>query len=651
MPAIATVRRVHTRADGSCDTSDAVVHANQRAAPSVATAISVAAARQVAAEVQRPRRDRQQPADHRRGGPRPHLDGDLAAAAARCGRRRAGPGGPAPARSPRPASPCAPRTATTPARWRTPPGPPPSAARPAPAAARTGSRPARTSTIVPTKKAAGTADIAASVIDTTTTRLVALSITLSASMTTRSVSPPCATTSAGVYLLIRRGPICPWARRRLIRSICRTHHSGNQAPVQYSVGMATSSTAAIDAAGNSGLPRPSTTVRPQQRQDGAVQPEQHEHDEERHRAQAVPRIVRGQPDDLPHRARHRRSRQRRRIGLGQRVGQRLGGDLDPVGGPAVHRLDRQPPPNPASAGTAALLLASSSREAARGAPAGPASSTSPSASTTTSSQRCTEDSRCATMMPIRPRQQPIGGPLDPRLGDRVHPCGRLVEDHHVRVADQDAGEGDQLFLAGRELVTALAQPGLQAVRQARRPRSQTQFVQRPGRVGQKAGVEQRDVLGQGAGQDLGALRHDRGPPAQTLDARCRSDRCRPGTPSRAAGRPPGSAPWPASTCRSRSARSARTTGPGRKVRLTSRRAGGRPESLSPYRKVRSRTSRSPSTGGTPSAGSCRTARSSCTRLHAPSAFCSSGTIRVTCSRVPPKPSASSHTAVSRAPSM
>src|SRR3954452_10139791 len=37
---MATVRRVHTLADGSCATSDAVVQANQRAAPSVDTMIS-----------------------------------------------------------------------------------------------------------------------------------------------------------------------------------------------------------------------------------------------------------------------------------------------------------------------------------------------------------------------------------------------------------------------------------------------------------------------------------------------------------------------------------------------------------------------------------------------------------------------------------
>jgi hypothetical protein len=84
---------------------------------------------------------------------------------------------------------------------------------------------------VPRKKAAGTNDCEAAVIATTMTRLTLMSIRLSASMTTRSVSPPCATTSAGVYLLTRRGPIWPCTSRMLIRSICRTHHSGNQAPV------------------------------------------------------------------------------------------------------------------------------------------------------------------------------------------------------------------------------------------------------------------------------------------------------------------------------------------------------------------------------------------------------------------------------------
>jgi len=82
-------------------------------------------------------------------------------------------------------------------------------------------------TIVPRKNTAGTSDFAAAVITVISTRLLTLSIRLSASITTRSVSPPWATTSAGVCLLTRRGPIWPCTRRRLIRSICRTHHSGN----------------------------------------------------------------------------------------------------------------------------------------------------------------------------------------------------------------------------------------------------------------------------------------------------------------------------------------------------------------------------------------------------------------------------------------
>src|SRR5436305_6823287 len=44
VPAISTVRRVQTRAEGSCEMSDAVVQANHRAALSVDTATRVAPA-------------------------------------------------------------------------------------------------------------------------------------------------------------------------------------------------------------------------------------------------------------------------------------------------------------------------------------------------------------------------------------------------------------------------------------------------------------------------------------------------------------------------------------------------------------------------------------------------------------------------------
>ena len=106
--------------------------------------------------------------------------------------------------------------------------------------------------MVPTKNRAGTTLADTSVITTTITTLVIWSTTLSASCTTRSVSPPWATTSAGVWPLTRRGPVCPCTSRRLIRSICVTHHCGNQTAVRYGMGIVTSRAATIPAAGQKG---------------------------------------------------------------------------------------------------------------------------------------------------------------------------------------------------------------------------------------------------------------------------------------------------------------------------------------------------------------------------------------------------------------
>ena len=88
-------------------------------------------------------------------------------------------------------------------------------------------------------------------------------------------------------------------------------------------------------------------------------------------------------------------------------------------------------PPPAAAGTAALLVASSSAKR-RDWRSGPASRTTPSASTTTSSQRCTEDSRCATMTPIRPSssrsvarctQPSVTGSIRAVASSRITTCG------------------------------------------------------------------------------------------------------------------------------------------------------------------------------------------------------------------------------------
>ena len=62
-------------------------------------------------------------------------------------------------------------------------------------------------------------------------------------------------------------------------------------------------------------------------------------------------------------------------------------------------------------------------------------------------------------------QQPLQALLDRLLGAHVDVGGRLVEDQDARLGQQRPGEGDELALAGRELDAALADLGLDPVRQ------------------------------------------------------------------------------------------------------------------------------------------------------------------------------------------
>ena len=116
-----------------------------------------------------------------------------------------------------------------------------------------------------------------------------------------------------------------------------------------------------------------------------------------------------------------------------------------------------------------------------------------------------------------PGEQPLGGPVHAGLGDRVHPRGRLVEDDDPRVADQDAGEGDELLLPRRQQVAARAQPGPHPVGQVGDPRRQPEVTHRPRRGVRQPAAEQGDVLLQGADEHLGALRDARHPTPQRLD--------------------------------------------------------------------------------------------------------------------------------------
>ncbi len=74
--------------------------------------------------------------------------------------------------------------------------------------------------------------------------------------------------------------------------------------------------------------------------------------------------------------------------------------------------------------------------------------------------------------------QPVGGADDAGLGDRVHPGGGLVEDDDADVAHQQAREGDQLLLAGREAGAAGAEQRVEALGQAGHPVGEAELLDR-----------------------------------------------------------------------------------------------------------------------------------------------------------------------------
>ena len=62
-------------------------------------------------------------------------------------------------------------------------------------------------------------------------------------------------------------------------------------------------------------------------------------------------------------------------------------------------------------------------------------------------------------------QQPVHGPLDELLGGRVQPRRRFVQDHQSGIAQEDAGEGEQLRFACRQPAAAGSQHGVQPLGQ------------------------------------------------------------------------------------------------------------------------------------------------------------------------------------------
>ena len=172
-----------------------------------------------------------------------------------------------------------------------------------------------------------------------------------------------------------------------------------------------------------------------------------------------------------------------------------------------------------------------------------------------------------------PGDQPVGGADDPRLGDRVHPGGRLVEDDDADVAHEQPRERDELLLAGRQAGAAGAEDGVEARRAGRRP-SRSGRARRPLPRRARAGdvVEEGDVVGEAAGQHLGALgdHADRRP--QLLEVEVEHVDAAEEHRAAAAARPRARAATRGSTCPSRCGRRARRCGRRRAARSTSRSA-------------------------------------------------------------------------------
>ena len=118
-------------------------------------------------------------------------------------------------------------------------------------------------------------------------------------------------------------------------------------------------------------------------------------------------------------------------------------------------------------------------------------------------------------------QQPVDGPLQELLGGRVEPRRSLVEHHQARIAQEDAGEGQQLRLPGRQTLAAALQHRVQPGRQAAQPRAKAQRLQRgddggivKGRAGGVVVAEEGQIVAHAGGEELHVLRHQAHVPPQ-----------------------------------------------------------------------------------------------------------------------------------------
>ena len=112
--------------------------------------------------------------------------------------------------------------------------------------------------------------------------------------------------------------------------------------------------------------------------------------------------------------------------------------------------------------------------------------------------------------------------LDRGLDFQIERRGRLVKDEDRRVLQQHARDGDALALSARQLDAALANMGLIAPASVWIGQAEHEFMgmcpprRRDDRLHRRAGPPIADILGHGAVQERGILRHHADLTAQTV---------------------------------------------------------------------------------------------------------------------------------------
>ena len=160
----------------------------------------------------------------------------------------------------------------------------------------------------------------------------------------------------------------------------------------------------------------------------------------------------------------------------------------------------------------------------------PIAETLPRSSTRMASASISVDSRCETMMTVRPSPMRRRFCADDRLAVRIERARRLVEDEQARIGDERAGDREALLLAAREVRGVLLEHRVEAARQTLDELLGAGRLRAASTTSSKValGLRRGDVLAHRAAEQEAVLQHDAdgaGADASGRSRGCRSRRC------------------------------------------------------------------------------------------------------------------------------